>query len=118
MKAVLTMTAIAFLLSACGGSNNRVERFAGGPQVPFASGPIQKACVQSDRKRANRALCGCIQSVADRELSGSDQRLAVKFFKDPHHAQEIRQSDRASHEVFWKKYKGFVSRAEGQCRGV
>ncbi len=117
MKAVLAMTAMVLVLSACGGGN-RVDRFAGGPAVPFATGPIQKACQQSDRKKATRSLCGCIQSVADRELSGSDQRLAVKFFKDPHHAQEIRQSDRASHEVFWKKYKGFVASAERQCQSA
>ncbi len=79
------------------------------------AGPIERACMGSDRKAANRALCGCIQNVADHTLSGSDQRLAAKFFRDPHMAQEIRQSDQSSHEVFWKRYKQFGATAEAYC---
>ncbi|MDU8912784.1 hypothetical protein [Aestuariicoccus sp. MJ-SS9] len=119
MKAVLLAMSALLLLGACGGGGkNRVERFYGGASVQFASGPIQKACVRSDRRAANGRLCGCIQSVANRQLSSADQRLAVKFFQDPHQAQEIRQSDRASHEAFWQRYKSFVARAEGICSGV
>ncbi|MDJ0630863.1 MAG: hypothetical protein QNJ44_21580 [Rhodobacter sp.] len=79
------------------------------------AGMIERACMKSDRKAANRSLCGCIQDVADMTLSRSDQRLAVKFFKDPHMAQEIRQSDHASHEVFWKRYKEFGATAKNYC---
>ncbi|MCP3972138.1 MAG: hypothetical protein GY717_17800 [Rhodobacteraceae bacterium] len=79
------------------------------------AGTIERACLKSDRTAANRALCGCIQDVADFTLSGTEQRLAAKFFKDPHMAQEIRQSDRQSHEVFWKKYKTFGRTAETYC---
>ncbi len=81
----------------------------------LSAGTIERACLKSDRKAVTRALCGCIQDVADATLTSSDQRLAAKFFKDPHMAQEIRQSDRASHEVFWQKYKQFGATAEVYC---
>ncbi|MCF6444026.1 hypothetical protein [Nereida sp. MMG025] len=76
---------------------------------------IKRACMQSDRKAANRSLCGCIQQAADATLSRSDQRLASKFFKDPHRAQEVRQSDNRSHETFWRKYKNFGQTAQAYC---
>ncbi len=80
------------------------------------AGAIERACLSSPRGAANPKLCGCIQAVADRTLSSSDQRMAARFFKDPHMAQEIRQSDNASHEVFWKRYKVFGATAESYCR--
>ncbi|MEL7177137.1 MAG: hypothetical protein AAGK28_11520 [Pseudomonadota bacterium] len=80
------------------------------------AGPITRACLQSDRKAANRSLCNCIQKAANTHLSRGDQRLAATFFKNPHIAQEIRQSDRRSHETFWKKYRAFGSTAETYCR--
>lgn len=104
------------VVSACGGGD-RVARNYGGARVDFASGPISSACLRGGRKAANRQLCGCIQSVADRDLSTGDQRLAASFFRDPHKAQEIRQSDSASHEAFWKRYKAFAARSETICRG-
>lgn len=83
---------------------------------PFATGPIQRACLASDRKARSRELCGCIQAVADKTLSGSDQRLAVSFYSDPHRAQDIRQSDRDSHQRFWTTYRKYTDRAERTCR--
>lgn len=89
--------------------------------APVVSAPvadastIQRACMKSDRKAANRRLCGCIQQAADATLSRSEQKLASRFFKDPHRAQEIRQSDNRSHEVFWKKYKNFGATAQAYC---
>lgn len=83
--------------------------------TPIHAGAIERACLGSDRKAANRALCGCIQQVADLTLDRRDQRLAAKFFKDPHKAQEIRQSDKSSHEVFWKKYRQFGDTAKAYC---
>ena len=87
------------------------------PVVPTTgeAGTVQRACMKSDRKAANRSLCGCIDKVARKTLSSSDQRLAATFFKDPHKSQEIRQSDRSSHEVFWKRYKEFGLRAQQTC---
>lgn len=83
---------------------------------PFATGPVQRACLASDRKARSRELCGCIQAVANQTLSGSDQRLAVSFYSDPHSAQEIRQSDRDSHRRFWTTYREYTDRAEQTCR--
>lgn len=78
---------------------------------------IERACNRSDRPAANRNLCGCIQDVADLMLSGSEQRLAASFFKDPHKSQEIRQSDRSSHEAFWQRWKEFGETAQIYCAG-
>ena len=86
------------------------------PQVAL-SAPIESACMKSGRQSANALLCGCIQDVADITLSRSDQRMAAKFFRDPHRAQEIRQSDRSSHEAFWKRYRNFGETAEAFCSG-
>ena len=69
----------------------------------LAGGNIERACIKSDRN-ASRGTCSCIQRVADIQLTRSDQRLAVKFFKDPHLAQKTRQSDSASKAKFWKRY--------------
>ena len=87
------------------------------PVVPTTveAGTMQRACMKSDRKAANRRLCGCIDKVARKTLSSSDQRLAATFFADPHKSQEIRQSDRTSHEVFWKRYKKFGTQAQQRC---
>ncbi|MGC8203753.1 hypothetical protein ACP2AV_13715 [Aliiroseovarius sp. PTFE2010] len=78
------------------------------------AGTIERACLTSDRS-ASRALCGCIQQVADQTLSTGDQRMAARFFKDPQKAQDIRQSDNRSHEVFWKRYKAFGAVAQDYC---
>ncbi len=87
------------------------------PALPTTveAGSMQRACMQSDRKAANRSLCRCIDKAARKTLSSSDQRLAATFFKNPHRSQEIRQSDRASHEKFWKRYKKFGVQAQKMC---
>ncbi|MDC0738140.1 hypothetical protein N6L24_07605 [Cognatishimia sp. SS12] len=79
------------------------------------AGPISTACIKSDRKAVSRRLCNCLQSVANSELSRSDQRIAASFFKDPHKAQEIRQSDRRTHEKFWLRYKGYGQTVAAAC---
>lgn len=84
---------------------------------PALAGPIETACLRSERSGGNRAICGCIQQVADMTLTGSDQRLAARFFSDPDRAQEIRQSDRRSHEAFWERYRNFGETAEVYCGG-
>ncbi|MFO6464571.1 hypothetical protein [uncultured Jannaschia sp.] len=111
IKIIIAVTAFAGL-SACGGGGG------GGTvsvQRSYATGPIQTACLRADRKAASRSLCGCVQAAANRELSSRDRARAVKFFRDPHHAQEVRQSDRGADEAFWKRYKNFVSVAERSC---
>lgn len=87
------------------------------PQAkPFANGPIQRACMNSDRKARSRELCGCIQAVADQTLSGGEQSRAVSFYRDPHSAQETRQSDLPADEAFWKTYTNYANTAQRICR--
>ncbi|PTV95847.1 hypothetical protein C8J27_103176 [Rhodobacter aestuarii] len=78
------------------------------------AGPIDTACLKAGRT-SDRALCGCIQQVADHVLSKSDQRRAAKFFAEPDMAQEVRMSSRAADEDFWLRYKGFAETAEAYC---
>lgn len=79
------------------------------------AGGIQKACLRADRSAASRNLCGCIEDVAGAMLSRSEQSRVVKFFKDPHKSQALRQSDRRSDEKFWKKYKQFGQAVSTYC---
>ena len=81
------------------------------------AGPIEKACLNSDRRGANRTVCGCIQDVADMTLRGADQRRAAKFFSDPDEAQQVRMSDRDSDNAFWDRYKAFGQSASQLCAG-
>lgn len=81
-----------------------------------AAGPIERACMASDRG-ANRSLCGCIQQAADMTLSGGDQRRAAKFFKDPDVAHATWVSQSASDDAFWDRYKQFGAAAEASCAG-
>lgn len=84
--------------------------------APFAvSGPIDSACVRSDRGASNKALCGCVQQVADMTLSRADQRRAASFFGDPHQAQEVRMSKSDRDNAFWARYKNFATTAEAYC---
>lgn len=87
--------------------------------VPLTAiaGPIESACLKSDRKAANRALCGCIQQVADMTLSWGEQRKAAKFFRDPDQAQKVRMSKSDRDNEFWARYKNFGETASSYCRG-
>lgn len=82
-----------------------------------SAGQIENACMRSDRKAANRALCGCIQQVADMTLRGGDQRRAATFFKDPEKAHKVWMSKSKSDDDFWKRYKAFGAQAEAYCGG-
>jgi hypothetical protein len=83
--------------------------------TPAHAGPIERACIEAGRQAASGRLCDCIQQVADQTLTRSDQRMAAKFFDDPHKAQEIRQSDNSTHEAFWLRYKDFGISAAAMC---
>lgn len=85
--------------------------------VASARGPIESACLRSDRPQATRALCSCIQNVADMTLKSGDQRKAAAFFKDPHKAQEVRVSKKSSDNAFWARYRNFGTTAEAYCAG-
>ena len=112
---VITTLAMVALLAGCGGGK-RFDR-SEGQVTRFSSGPISTACMSAGRKAANRQLCGCIQTVANQSLSAADQRLAATFFKDPHKAQEVRQSDKGRHEEFWPRYRAWADDAERACQG-
>ena len=85
--------------------------------APLAiAGPIDNACIRSDRARGNASLCGCIQQVANQTLSRADQRRAAQFFREPHRAQEVRMSKRDADNAFWARYRSFASAAETYCR--
>lgn len=79
------------------------------------AGTIERACITSGRSAATPALCGCIQDAANLTLSKSDQKKAAKFFSDPHEAQEVRQSKRASDDAFWDRYQSFGQTAATFC---
>jgi hypothetical protein len=81
------------------------------------AGQIERACLRSDRDAANRALCSCIQQVADMTLRGGDQRRAAAFFRDPDRAHETWMSKRDSDDAFWERYKNFGATAEAYCAG-
>lgn len=84
--------------------------------APFAvAGPIDSACVRSDRGAGNGRLCGCIQQVANMTLSTGDQRRAAAFFRDPQQAQNVRMSKRDADNAFWGRYKNFAATAEAYC---
>ncbi|WP_241524019.1 hypothetical protein [Oceaniglobus indicus] len=102
MKNLLTIAAVAL----CAAS------FA---PTTVSAGTIERACLKSDRRAATRSTCGCIQQVADLTLDRRDQRMAARFFRDPHRAQEVRQSSRSNDEQFWRRYKQFGSTAEAYC---
>lgn len=104
-------------LAACGTPRQTVTSASSGANASllFAQGPINRACLAADRKAASHARCGCVQAVANRSLSASDQRRGAKFFDDPHRAQETRQSDNPSSEAFWLRWKAFGDRAGRLC---
>lgn len=113
---VLALVALS-TLAACGGgtATSFTTRGAIAPVQLFATGPLQRACLAQDRKAANSARCGCIQAVADQQLSSAEQRRGVRVFKDPHKLQEWRQSDRASDNAFWRVWKAYGQSAAKVC---
>ncbi len=100
-------------LAACGGGP--MDTGTRGATLAFATGPVYSACLSADRRAASRALCGCVQATANSTLTAREMSRAVAFFDTPHQAQVTRQSDRASDERFWKRYKRFVEVAERNC---
>lgn len=80
-----------------------------------SAGPIEAACMSSDRRAANRALCGCIQQAADMTLRGTDQRKAARFFREPDRAQQVRMSKSDADNAFWARYRAFGAAAEALC---
>lgn len=116
MKMTILALGAITTLAACGGGNATYStRGFLAPTQLYATGPIQRACESDGRRGASNSRCGCIQAVADRELSNAEQRRGVKAFKDPHKLQVWRQSDRASHNAFWSTWKAYGQRAASLC---
>lgn len=84
--------------------------------APVDARAIEQACMRSERVGNNTQVCACIQRIADQLLTARDQRLAARFFRDPHLAQETRTSDRADDKRFWAVYTQFGALAEQSCR--
>jgi len=99
MRSILTFM-IILTLASCG---------------PRVTGAVAKACVASDRRAATAQRCSCVQSVAARELSRSDQNRLVSFFEDPEEANDIKINDSRSADAFWERYRAFTSVARQQC---
>ena len=88
------------------------------PVVRFATGPIYSACLGAGRAGATQQRCGCVQWVADRQLTAEQQRRGAKYFSDQHDLQEVRQSDGRSDAAFWEAWKAFGSSAGEICRAT
>ncbi|MGC0224840.1 hypothetical protein [Pseudooceanicola nitratireducens] len=99
MRIILTAASAALILSS----------------IPAQAGPITRACMASDSKNSNSAVCGCIQQAANLTLDQSDQKLAAQIFRKPQMAQDIRMSSNARHEQFWLRYKAFGAVASETC---
>ncbi len=115
MTRILACFAALLILSACGGGGSSSVGRSGGSGTMFATGPIYSACQSGGRKAATRQRCGCVQAVANTTLSPDEQRRGAALFREPHQAQEIRQSDRSRDERFWGKWTSFAQRAEQVC---
>lgn len=84
--------------------------------APVDARAIEQACLRSERAGGNTRVCTCIQRIADQLLTSRDQRLAARFFRDPHLAQETRTSQRPDDKRFWQVYTQFGAVAEQSCR--
>lgn len=84
--------------------------------APVDARAIEQACMRSERVGNNTRVCACIQGIADQLLTPRDQRLAARFFRDPHLAQETRTSSRSDDKRFWAVYTQFGALAEQSCR--
>ena len=110
--AILALTT----LTACGGGGYKsAPSAARSAPKTFATGPISKACMASDRKARSRQLCGCVQAVANLSLSNRDQAIAASFYRDPQKSQDMRQSDNPNHERSWLKYKEYGQTSKELC---
>jgi hypothetical protein len=85
--------------------------------APVLAGPVERACMKSDRRAANRVLCNCIQAAADQTLTGAEQRRAAGLFNDPDKAHKVWLSKSDRDDEFWKRYKAFGAAAEAMCSG-
>jgi len=105
MKHILLALGVGVLLVA-----------AGLPGTAEARGTIEKACLNANRPATTRALCGCIQQVADATLSSREQRKGAKLFADPDLSQATKISNSRSDVLFWEKWQRFADTAVRHCQ--
>lgn len=86
------------------------------PGFALAGGTIERGCLGSDRPAAGRALCACLQQVADATLSAAYQRRGAGFFADPHKSQIVKASDRPADAAFWAQWERFAETAVQHCQ--
>lgn len=111
MHKMITALCLTAVLAGCGGGVRRPQGFA----TASTRGPISEACLTSDRKARSPQLCGCIQQVAHQTLSASDQTRGARFWRDPQGLQDMRQSDNASANAFWSRWKQFGETSAAVC---
>ncbi len=106
--------ALILALAGCGGRGTApdTDRI-----TKFSSGPINTACLRSDRDARNRQLCGCIQTAANMSLTPREQRRAATLFRDPPAAQDLRMSESPRDSEFWDRYRAFAGLSERACKG-
>jgi hypothetical protein len=100
MRSLVILTFCGLTLAACSSTTN---------------GVLAKACIDADRRAATPQLCSCVQRVANRTLSSSDQALAATFFEDPQLAQDTRQAGTRFTSAFWARYRAFSDTARSSC---
>lgn len=82
---------------------------------PAAAGVIERECLSAPRAGGDRALCACVQRVADATLTPRDQREVARFLRDPDRAEQARRRDDPAAEAFWARFTAFGDAAERSC---
>lgn len=111
MQRIIAALMIAGLLASCGSRADRSRHTV----TRTAGGVIASACLDASQPGATRERCGCVQAVANTTLTSTDQSLGASFFRDPHRAQEIRQSSNSGNERFWQRWRAFGAEAAKIC---
>ncbi|MEN8840562.1 MAG: arginine transporter [Octadecabacter sp.] len=109
MRNIIILSAL-IVLTACGGGNRGNSGSTRG-----ATGDISRACLAADRSAANPRLCGCVQRVANAELSSRDRARVATFMANPEIANETKISDSTANDAFWDRYRAFITSARRQC---
>ncbi len=99
------------VLTACSGGRDR----GNSGSMRGATGDISRACLIADRSAATPGLCGCVQQVANTELSSRDRSRVAGFFVNPETANETRISNSSADDAFWDRYRAFTRSAQRQC---
>jgi hypothetical protein len=81
--------------------------------APLSANPIERACNQSPRPEATRALCSCIGGAADMTLTHSDMREGrAVLLATPPARRKSSLSDTRRNDAFWSRWQRFAETAE------